>query len=133
MAESSEIVLSAEGVTKRYGDAVALDGVSLAVAAGECVALVGESGSGKTTLLRCFNRMTEPTAGTVRVDGEDRALPMSAVRGLAFEPDRETRHLMLDELLAEFGIGHLRRTPALALSGGERRRVEIARALATQP
>jgi lipopolysaccharide export system ATP-binding protein len=49
------------------------------------------------------------------------------------EPDSTTRAMMLDELLAEFGIGHLRRTPALALSGGERRRVEIARALATQP
>ena len=49
------------------------------------------------------------------------------------EPDRDKRDLMLDELLGEFGIGHLRRTPALALSGGERRRVEIARALATQP
>ena len=49
------------------------------------------------------------------------------------EPDAATRDMMLDELLAEFGISHLRRTPALALSGGERRRVEIARALATQP
>ncbi|HKP76435.1 MAG TPA: ATP-binding cassette domain-containing protein, partial [Longimicrobiaceae bacterium] len=71
-------VLAAEEVTKRYGPAMALDGVSLDVAAGECVALVGESGSGKTTLLRCFNRMTEWDSGSVRVDGAD-ALSLDAV------------------------------------------------------
>ena len=62
-------VLAADGVVKRYGGVAALDGVSLASGAGECVALVGESGSGKTTLLRCFNRMTEPDAGRVTVEG----------------------------------------------------------------
>ncbi|MGH7720876.1 MAG: ATP-binding cassette domain-containing protein, partial [Gemmatimonadaceae bacterium] len=64
-------VLSASGVTKRYGDVRALDGITLAVAAGECVALVGESGSGKTTLLRCFNRLVEPENGNVQVRERD--------------------------------------------------------------
>src|SRR5687768_9020902 len=68
-----EAVLAAEGVVKRYGGVAALEGVSLRVAAGECVALVGESGSGKTTLLRCFNRMTTPDGGRVMVDGADAA------------------------------------------------------------
>ena len=63
--------LSAERVSKRYGDVVALDGVSLEVGSGECVALIGESGSGKTTLLRCFNRLTDPDEGRVLVDGVD--------------------------------------------------------------
>jgi len=101
-----------------------------------------------------------PDTGTISLDGADiTRLPMyrrarlgigylpqeaSVFRGLnveqnvmaaleVIEPDAATRDMMLDELLAEFGISHLRRTPALALSGGERRRVEIARALATQP
>ena len=58
-----EIALRAGELTKRYGDVVALDKVSLEARRGECVALIGESGSGKTTLLRCFNRMTDPDAG----------------------------------------------------------------------
>ena len=104
--------------------------------------------------------LVQPDTGSIHLDGADiTSLPMyrrarlgigylpqeaSVFRGLnveqnvmaaleVIEPDRDTRDLMLDELLDEFGIGHLRRTPALALSGGERRRVEIARALATQP
>src|SRR5437763_16298775 len=64
-------VLSAEGVMKRFGSTVALDGVSLEVLDGECVALVGESGSGKTTLLRCFNGLVRPDGGRVLVDGTD--------------------------------------------------------------
>ena len=62
-------MLSASNVVRRFGDVVALAGVSLDVAAGECVALVGESGSGKSTLLRTFNRLIEPDAGRVAVDG----------------------------------------------------------------
>ncbi|HEX2080175.1 MAG TPA: ATP-binding cassette domain-containing protein [Longimicrobium sp.] len=66
-------MLAAEGVVKRYGGVMALEGVSIQAAAGECIALVGESGSGKTTLLRCFNRMTEPDGGRVTVEAADAA------------------------------------------------------------
>ncbi|MFW6078971.1 MAG: ATP-binding cassette domain-containing protein, partial [Gemmatimonadota bacterium] len=85
-------MLEADVVSKRYGvggaAVVALDGVSLSVAAGECVALVGESGSGKTTLLRCFNRMVEPDEGRVRVHGEDARTfdPAALRRRLGYVP-----------------------------------------------
>src|SRR5262249_229218 len=65
------LALSAHGVSKRFGDIQALDGVSLDVPTGACVALVGESGSGKSTLLRCFNRLVDPDAGVVCADGVD--------------------------------------------------------------
>ena len=159
MAESSEIVLSAEGVAKRYGEAVALDGVSLAVAAGECVALVGESGSGKTTLLRCFNRMTEWDAGTVRVGGEDAAGldPVALRRRVGYVPQEGgllphwtvLRNAALvpwlrgdtgaeaaaAEALARVGLPAAEfggRWPR-ELSGGQRQRVAIARSLAASP
>src|SRR3712207_1779458 len=73
MSDISAAVLRAEGVSKRFGPVVALDGVTLEAARGECVALIGESGSGKSTLLRCFNRLTAPDGGRVLVDGEDAA------------------------------------------------------------
>ncbi len=159
VAESSEIVLSAEGVAKRYGDAVALDGVSLSVAAGECVALVGESGSGKTTLLRCFNRMTEPSAGTVRVDGEDVAAadPVELRRRVGYVPQdggllphwTVLRNVSLVPWLRRDGGARAKAEEALGwvgmevdrfggrwpreLSGGQRQRVAIARALAASP
>ena len=151
--------LEAEAVRKRFGAVAALDGVSLAVAPGECVALVGESGSGKSTLLRCFNRMVEPDGGTVRVEGRDaRELDPVALRRrigyvpqdggllphwtvlrnaalvprLRGEPAPEERAA---EALARVGL------PAAAfggrypreLSGGQRQRVAIARALAARP
>ncbi|MBV8613410.1 MAG: LPS export ABC transporter ATP-binding protein, partial [Acetobacteraceae bacterium] len=127
---------------------------------GEAVGLLGPNGAGKTTTFYMIVGLVRPDTGSIRLDGADiTQLPMyrrarlgvgylpqeaSVFRGLnvernimaaleVVERDRDRRDQMLDELLAEFGIGHLRRTPALALSGGERRRVEIARALATQP
>ena len=82
------IALEAREVSKRYGPVTALDGVSLAVHRGECVALIGESGSGKTTLLRCFNRLTDPDAGSVLVDGDDTAAldPVALRRRIGYVP-----------------------------------------------
>src|SRR4051812_20672461 len=71
MNRPSTVALAAGEVSKRFGPVLALDRVSLEVRHGECVALIGESGSGKTTLLRCFNRLTDPDAGAVLVDGTD--------------------------------------------------------------
>ena len=133
---------------------------SLRVQRGEAVGLLGPNGAGKTTCFYMITGLLTPDYGTISLDGVDvTGLPMyrrarlgigylpqeaSIFRGLSVEdniraalevvePIRDRREQMLDSLLAEFGIGHLRRAPALALSGGERRRCEIARALATQP
>jgi len=134
--------------------------VSISVRRGEAVGLLGPNGAGKTTSFYMIVGLVKPDTGNIRLDGNDiTLLPMyrrarlgigylpqeaSIFRGLnvsqnimaaleVVEPHRDKREHMLDELLAEFSIGHLRRTPALALSGGERRRLEIARALASQP
>ncbi len=134
--------------------------VTVAVRRSEAVGLLGPNGAGKTTCFYIITGLIAPDIGTVSLDGEDITdLPMyrrarlgigylpqeaSIFRGLSVEqniravlevaePSPEIRESMLDELLAEFSITHLRRAPAMALSGGERRRVEIARALATQP
>lgn len=151
--------LAAEGVTKRYGDVVALDGVSLRVARGECVALVGESGSGKTTLLRCFNRMVEPDAGTIAVHGTPvRDLdPIQLRRSMGYVPQeggllphwRVLRNAALVPSLhgapdareqAARSLTLVGLDPAVfgarwprELSGGQRQRVAIARALAARP
>jgi osmoprotectant transport system ATP-binding protein len=152
-------VLAAEGVHKRYGQAAALDGVSLQVRAGECVALVGESGSGKSTLLRCFNRMTETDGGTVRVDGDDVAAldPVELRRCVGYVPQeggllphwRVLRNAALVPWLRGDAQAERRAAEALAwvglpaerfgsrwpreLSGGQRQRVAIARAVAASP
>jgi len=150
----------AHGVGKTYRRRPVVRNVSISLRRGEAVGLLGPNGAGKTTTFYMIVGLIRPDTGSISLDGADiTALPMyrrarlgigylpqeaSVFRGLnveqnimavleVVEPDPDTRHLMLDELLAEFGIAHLRRTPALALSGGERRRVEIARALASQP
>ncbi len=152
--------LVARGVGKTYKRRPVVRNVSIILRRGEAVGLLGPNGAGKTTTFYMIIGLVRPDTGSISLDGTDiTTLPMyrrarlgigylpqeaSVFRGLnveqnimavleVVEPDADTRHLMLDELLAEFGIGHLRRTPALALSGGERRRVEIARALASQP
>lgn len=147
-------------VGKTYRKRPVVRNVTLNVRRGEAVGLLGPNGAGKTTTFYMIVGLVRPDTGSISLDGADiTGLPMyrraqlgigylpqeaSVFRGLnveqnimaaleVVEADRDRRDLMLDELLAEFGIAHLRRTPALALSGGERRRVEIARALATQP
>ncbi|MBV8867858.1 MAG: LPS export ABC transporter ATP-binding protein [Acetobacteraceae bacterium] len=152
--------LVAGGLGKTYNKRPVVRNVTVTLRRGEAVGLLGPNGAGKTTTFYMIVGLVRPDTGSIRLDGADiTQLPMyrrarlgvgylpqeaSVFRGLnvernimaaleVVERDRDRRDQMLDELLAEFGIGHLRRTPALALSGGERRRVEIARALATQP
>jgi len=152
--------LAAHGVGKTYRKRQVVRNVTIELRRGEAVGLLGPNGAGKTTTFYMIIGLVKPDTGSISLDGTDiTSLPMyrrarlgigylpqeaSVFRGLnvennvmaaleVAEPDADKRDLMLDELLAEFGISHLRRTPALALSGGERRRVEIARALATQP
>src|SRR5690348_9095603 len=152
--------LTARAVGKTYKGRPVVRNVTITLHRGEAVGLLGPNGAGKTTTFYMIVGLVRPDTGSITLDGSDiTRLPMyrrarlgigylpqeaSVFRGLnveqnimaaleVVEPDSATRGLMLDELLAEFGISHLRRTPALALSGGERRRVEIARALATQP
>ena len=152
--------LVASGLGKRFKKRPVVRNVSLSVRRGEAVGLLGPNGAGKTTTFYMIVGLIASDSGTITLDGaEISGLPMyrrarlgigylpqeaSVFRGLnveqnimaaldMVEPDRDRREDILAGLLAEFGISHLRRTPALALSGGERRRVEIARALATGP
>jgi len=152
--------LVTDNVGKSFKKRPVLRGVTLSLQRGEAVGLLGPNGAGKTTCFYIITGLISPDYGWVTLDGHDITdLPMyrrarmgigylpqeaSIFRGLTveqnirgvlevIEPVRERREAMLDDLLAEFSITHLRRTPSLALSGGERRRVEIARALASQP
>ena len=152
--------LVATNLGKRFRKRPVVRNVSLSVQRGEAVGLLGPNGAGKTTCFYLIVGLVRPDYGRISLDGADiTTLPMyrrarlglgylpqeaSIFRGLTVEeniraalevaePDRDRREAMLDELLAEFSISHLRRTPSLALSGGERRRVEIARALASHP
>ncbi len=152
--------LRVEGLRKSYRRRPVIRDVSLSLGRGEVVALLGPNGSGKTTCFYCIAGLITPEAGVVSIDGRDvTGLPMfrraqlgigylpqevSIFRGLSVEDnilaileiaerDKRRRRERLDELLSEFSISHLRRAPALALSGGERRRVEIARCLAANP
>ncbi|MEM9348628.1 MAG: LPS export ABC transporter ATP-binding protein [Pseudomonadota bacterium] len=152
--------LSVRNLRKSYRKRLVIRDVSLDLSRGEVVGLLGPNGSGKTTCFYAIAGLVDAEAGQVLVDGRDvSALPMyrranegigylpqemSIFRGLNVEdnilaileisePKRDKRRRRLEELLAEFSIEHLRRAPALALSGGERRRVEIARCLAANP
>jgi lipopolysaccharide export system ATP-binding protein len=152
--------LSGLNLGKSFRRRPVLRAVNVSVQRGEAVGLLGPNGAGKTTCFYIITGLVRPDVGTVTLDGEDITdLPMyrrarmgigylpqeaSIFRGLTVEqnlravlevaePEPEVREATIDALLAEFSITHLRRAPALALSGGERRRVEIARALATRP
>ena len=149
-----------EHLRKSYRRRPVIRDVSLALRRGEVVALLGPNGSGKTTCFYSIAGLVTPDGGTVTLDGQDVTLlpmyrrakagigylpqEMSIFRGLSVEDNimaileisvsnRRTRQDRLEDLLSEFSIGHLRRASALSLSGGERRRVEIARCLAADP
>ena len=152
--------LVAQTLGKRYKKRPVVSDVSMTIQRGEAVGLLGPNGAGKTTCFYMITGLVQPDYGRIVLDGDDiTGLPMyrrarlgigylpqeaSIFRGLSVEeniravlevvePDRHIREASLDALLAEFSITHLRRTPSLALSGGERRRVEIARCLASNP
>jgi lipopolysaccharide export system ATP-binding protein len=152
--------LTCEGVRKTYRKRTVVKDVSLAVGRGEAVGLLGPNGAGKTTVFYMITGLVPADAGRITIDGRDvTSLPMyrrarlgigylpqeaSIFRGLTVEqnimavlelvePDRRRRREQLDSLLDEFRIGRLRKSPSIALSGGERRRCEIARALASRP
>jgi len=157
---SGEGWLSVHDVRKSYRSQMVVRGVSLAASRGEAVGILGPNGAGKTTLFYMITGLVAADAGRVMLDGRDvTRLPMyrrarlgigylpqeqSIFRGLTteqnimsvlelVEPNRKRRKEQLDNLLEEFGITHKRKAPSIALSGGERRRCEIARALATGP
>jgi lipopolysaccharide export system ATP-binding protein len=152
--------LSVVSIAKSYDRKVVLKDVSLHVDRGEVVGLLGPNGAGKTTCFYSVMGLVKPDHGRILLDGEDiTGLPMyrRAILGLGYlpqetsifrgmtvaqnimsvlelsQPDRARRRERLETLLGEFHITHLRDSPAMALSGGERRRCEIARALAADP
>ncbi len=152
--------LTAVSVKKAFGTRQVVRGVSLALRHGEAVGLLGPNGAGKTTVFYMVTGLIPADSGRILIDGQDvTSLPMyrrarlgigylpqeaSIFRGLTVEqnimavlelvePDKRKRKEQLDALLEEFRITRLRKSPSIALSGGERRRCEIARALATRP
>ena len=152
--------LAVHSVEKSFGTRQVVRGVSIYVRRGEAVGLLGPNGAGKTTVFYMITGLIKADRGAIELDGHDvTKLPMyqrarlgigylpqeaSIFRGLTVEqniravlevvePSKKKREAELDSLLNEFNITRLRKTPSIALSGGERRRVEIARALATRP
>ena len=153
-------VLGVFNIGKSYRGRQVVRDVSIHVQRGEAVGLLGPNGAGKTTVFYMITGLVRPDKGAIELDGHDvTLLPMyrrarlgigylpqeaSIFRGLNVEdniravleitvPDRDQREAELDDLLSEFDIKRLRRSPSIALSGGERRRCEIARALAGHP
>ncbi len=152
--------LAVHGIEKSFGTRKVVRGVSIYVRRGEAVGLLGPNGAGKTTVFYMITGLIKADRGRIELDGHDvTSLPMyqrarlgigylpqeaSIFRGLTVEEniravlevvesDKRKRERELDSLLEEFNITRLRKSPSIALSGGERRRVEIARALATRP
>ena len=152
--------LEVRSIAKSYDGRAVLHDVSLNVSRGEVVGLLGPNGAGKTTSFYSVMGLVRPDSGLIYLDGADiTGLPMyrRAILGLGYlpqetsifrgltveqnilsvleiaEPDKHERSARLEKLLNEFGLAHLRASPALALSGGERRRCEIARSLAAEP
>jgi lipopolysaccharide export system ATP-binding protein len=159
-AEKLAGTLIATGLTKAYKGRTVVNSVSIGVRAGESVGLLGPNGAGKTTCFYMVTGLVPVDKGKIEIDGFDiTAMPMyrrarlgigylpqeaSIFRGLSVEDnirailevvekDRRERDKSLDALLEEFHITHLRKAPSMSLSGGERRRLEIARALASRP
>lgn len=158
--DTAKTGLRVDKLGKSYGNRPVIRDVSLSVKRGEAVGLLGPNGAGKTTCFYMISGLIKPDRGTISIDGQDMTrmtmyqrarlgvgyLPQEAsiFRGLTVEqnimaiieatvPNVHEREAFLEDLLAEFSISHLRRTPSVALSGGERRRLEIARALASHP
>ena len=160
MKNNQDSVLEIFNIGKKYKNRAVLKNVSLHVRRGEAVGLLGPNGAGKTTCFYCVTGLITPDYGDVHINGQDiTSLPMyrRARMGIGYLPqeasifrtlsvednikaileivedDESKRENTLEQLLSEFSIAHLRKSPAIALSGGERRRLEIARALASNP
>lgn len=152
--------LVVKNIKKSFKQRHVLSDVSIKLGQGEVVALLGPNGAGKTTCFYSIVGLIRPDAGTVSINGRDMTqLPMyrraqlgigylpqeaSIFRGMnvennilsileIWEPNKADQKIKLEQLLEEFSITHIRKSPAVALSGGERRRVEIARCLASNP
>jgi len=159
-ASNPELTLYTRGLKKSFGSRVVVNGVDLELASGEVVGLLGPNGAGKTSTFYMVVGLSRPDSGKVFLNGEDiTELPMylRARKGVSYLPQEpsvfrkltveqnllavletmgvpsDQRRLRVEELLAEFGISRIAGSKGYALSGGERRRVEIARALAINP
>jgi len=160
LAEPGQGCLTIRSVVKSFKKRTVVRGVSLDLRRGEAVGLLGPNGAGKTTVFYMITGLVPADEGSIKIDGRDvTKLPMyrrarlgigylpqeaSIFRGLTVEenilavlemvePNKKERQVQLDSLLEEFRITRLRKSPSMRLSGGERRRVEIARALASRP